>query len=373
MHRRTLLKLAGGAAGAAIIGASVRPEPALAATPFVSLGGWPKEARFQAISTGRSGSWAIGMEALHELPDDWRQRAIVRKLGRRTWLPVALPDSFAAWATAIAPDATGVWIVGHRNDVALPDSNGSTVVGHLSEDGAWRTLNTETLPRYAEYGSLLLVDGRMELTGYRWTKDFQSQLAYSLYRPLNDETADWVERPIDAPDWSAGPWPLLKLGSGTTEWATAGARLLRRSGSGWTVVNGPPTAEGWHSHCAVADGSLYLITHRFERLEPPRLHRLVGTTWTDIALPPYLALHQLAATKGGCWAVGAQHPADMGRPDAATVLRLSGSKIVQRLDGPKGMADLVCLAEGKMLLSGIVPDAADPDDAWVGHPWMLRS
>ena len=375
MHRRTVLKFAAGAAGTAIVGAAALPVSAQAAGSFVDLAGWPKDARFDAISAGRSGSWAIGMQELHELPDDWRRKAIVRRLHRRTWVPVALPDSFAAWGTAITPDATGAWIVGHRNDVALPEADGSSVVGHLGRDGSWRTVVTTSLPRYAQYASLLLIDGRLELTGYRPTEDGRALLPYCLSRPLSQASAPWIERPIDAPEWSPEmPPPLLKVGSGTTDWATAGAWLLRRSGRGWTVVDSPPGVKGaWHGHCAVAGGSLYLITLSSNRLEPPRLHRRVGRTWTEIVLPPYLALHQFAATKDACWAVGAQHPADMSQPDAATVIRISGSKIVRRLDGPKGLADLACLADGKLLLSGIVPDPAEPDGGWVGHPWLVRS
>ncbi len=374
MHRRTVLKFAAGAAGAAIVGASTRPAPAAAAGPFVELAGWPKAARFDAIETGRSGSWAIGFEELRETPDDWRRRAILRRLQGRTWAPVALPDSFLAWGKAIAPDADGLWIVGQRNDVTLPVHDGSTVVGHLGHDGRWRTLDTASLPRYADYGSLLLINGRIELTGYRPAETGVGFRPYCLSRPLHAAAAArWTEQPVDEPGGVPSELQLLKVGSGTTDWATAGTRLLRRTRSGWTAAASPPGTENlWHYHCAAAGRFLYLITLDPARSAEVRLFCRAGSNWTEIALPPFLRLHRLAVANGVCWAVGAQHPSMTEQPNAITVLRLSGSKITRRLDGPKGMADLACVADRKLLLSGIVPDPADEEGGWIGRPFLLR-
>lgn len=372
MRRRTVLKLAAGVAGAVTVGASVRPEAAMAAGSIIEVGGWPKHARIAAIATGRSGTWVTGMEDLREFPGDWRRRPILRKLRQRTWQPVALPDSFAAWATALAPDAAGVWVAGDRNDVTLPVSDGTAAVGHLGHDGKWRALDTEKLPRYARYASVLLIDGRLELTGERPHESGPGFSPYCVSRPLGDASAGWTERPI-TPDlnWIDGPLPTLKIGSGTTDWATAGSRLLRRTGSGWTVVDGPPGSdETWLSHCAVSGRSLYLITVDSGKDWSVRLHRRVNSTWTDVPLPKGMRLHQLAATANGCWAVGSQEESNV--PVAASAIRIAGSKIIQRVDGRQGMIELVCIADGKVLLGGVAPDPDDPDNGWAGYGWLLR-
>lgn len=370
MRRRTVLKLAAGVAGGVAVGAAVRPDGARAAGSIIELDGWPKQARLAAIATGRSGAWAVGMEDLQEFPGDWRRRPILRTLRQRTWQPVALPDSLAVWATALAPDAAGVWVVGDRNDLALPVSDGSAAVGHLGHDGTWRALDTEKLPRYVRFASALLIDGRLELTGERPHESGSGFSPYCVSRPLGDASAGWTERPI-TPTWSDGPLPSLKIGSGTTDWATAGNRLLRRTGSGWTVVDGPPGRdEAWLSHCAVSGRSLYLISVASGTGWSVRLHRRVGSTWTDVSLPKGMRVHQLAATANGCWAVGSLEESNV--PVAVSAIRIVGSKIIQRVDGRQGLIELVCVADGKVLLGGAAPDPDDPDNGWAGYAWLLR-
>ncbi len=374
MHRRTVLKLAAGVAGAVTVG-SLRPDTAVAAGPFTDVAGWPADARFDAIATGRSGSWAIGVQRLEDRPDgSWQRKAILRQLHRRKWVPVALPDDFGAWARAITPDATGVWIVGDRNDVSLPVADGSTVVGHLGRDGRWRSLDTEQLPAYCGFSSLALIDGRIELTGYAPTEGDGRPRPYCLTRPLQYEAAPWTERPVDAPVWNGDVVPSLKIGAGTTDWATADTWLFRRSGSGWAVVDGPPdTGLAWHGPCAVGGRSLYLGTE-FPESREFRLRRRVGETWTDVRLPSGVYVAGLIPTPGGCWAAGYRIDWESETQDSTViVLRVSGSKVVQRFDGPPGAADDVCRAGGKILLSGIVPDPRDPQWAdWFGHSWSLR-
>ncbi len=379
MHRRTVLKLAAGAAGGSLIGAAFRPETAAAAGSFVDLAGWPSEARFDAIATGRSGSWAVGTQRLEDRPDGgWQRRAILRRLRNDTWEPVALPDDFAAWARTLTPDPTGVWIVADRNDVSLPDADGSIVVGHLHRDGRWRALNTDSLPRYSWYRSLRLAGDRIELTGGTSTE--AGPRPFCVSRPIHNPSAAWTEHPVEAPPWGGDLVPILKIGSGTTDWATAGAWLLRRSGSGWRAVGGLPGDErAWREACAVAAGSLYLSTAdpytAPEPDDPERylLHRRVGATWTRLKLPPLVTITDLAPTRDGCWAVGDRYD-PRTELNFAIALRISGSKVVQRINGPAGSVHMIDLAraERKILLGGIISDPQDPvwGDA-LGHAWQL--
>ncbi|WP_152362260.1 hypothetical protein [Microlunatus speluncae] len=375
MQRRTVLKLAAGVAGAAAVGSAVRAGSAVAAGRFTDLAGWPVDARFDAIATGRSGSWAIGMQRLADRPDgSWQRRAILRRLCGGRWVPVPLPDDFAAWAHAITPDPTGVWIVADRNERSLPVADGSIVVGHLGLDGHWRTLDTDRLPAYCGFSSLALIDGRIELTGYAPTEGDGRPRPYCLTRPLHG-AASWTERPVEAPVWAGDVVPSLTIGAGTTDWATADTWLFRRSGSGWALAEGPPGGEGqvaWQGPCAVGGRSLYLSTAYPEAEVRHRLHRRVAGTWTEVKLPAGVGIHAFVPTADGCWAFGDRY---VPEPEAITAIALwvVGAKVVQRIDGPAGAADGACRADGRILVSGIVPDPRDPEwGDWFGHAWSLR-
>lgn len=373
MDRRSVLKLTAGIAGAAAVGVASRPGRA-AAGSFSEVAGWPPDARFDAIEDGRSGTWAIGTQRLEDRPDgSWQRRAIVRRLLRRGWSPVALPDDFGAWARAITPDATGAWIVGDRNDVSLPEADGTTVVGHLSPDGTWRPLDTEGLPAYCGFSSLALIGGRIELTGYVPADGGRTLRPYCLTRPRRPGTAGWTERPVDAPVWDSDVLPAMRIAAGSTDWATAANWLLRRSGAGWAVVDGPPGQDkAWHGPCAVGGGSLYLATEDPEATPRARLHRRTGSTWTEVKLPDGVTIAELLPTPAGCWAVG-----DRSVPETGTItviaLQLTGSAVTRRIEGPAGAAHDVCRADGRLLLCGIRPDPRDPEWAdWLGQSWFLR-
>lgn len=373
MERRTMLKLAAGVAGAATVGATHRPESAAAAS-FAEVAGWPAEARFDAIEDGRSGTWAIGTQRLEDRPDgSWQRKAIVHRLHRRGWAPARLPDDFGAWARAITPDGTGAWIVGDRNDVSLPEADGTTVVGHLALDGTWRSVDTERLPAFCGFSSLALIDGRIELTGYVPADGGRTLRPYCLTRPLRSGPAAWSEQPVDAPAWASDVLPSLTIAKGTTDWATAANWLLRRFRSGWATVDGPPGRDAaWHGPCAVGGRSLYLATEDPEAMPRVRLHRRVGSTWTEVELPAGVTISEIVPTAHGCWAVGDRYAPETG---AITViaLRVTGSAVVQRLDGPAGAAHDACRLEGGLLIGGIRPDPQDPEWAdWFGQSWFLR-
>lgn len=376
LTRRTLLTTALGTAGLGLLvgarPASAMPLGAASRGHFVDVHGWPVRARVAAFSWGPSGTWAIGQQYDSS---GTHSSAILRRRAGSAWQTVALPASFRATAGAAYADGAGVWVAGTRGDVSLPVADGSSVVGHVSPSGVWRSIGTHGLPRWLTVGSLGAEGDRLLLTGMVPTSGGASLRPFAATSPLTGPaTGRWTGQPVTAPAWDTSTaYPLLRMADGAPTWATAGAWVLRRRGAGWAVVDVPPGTTGATKvGCASAQGQVHVLTEGFDGTELWRQVESGGSgRWTAVPLPGGFVAQAVAGDSKEVWVVG---QTEGGEDFAATALRVVDVKVVDRVGGslsaggPVGILDHVIVDPAGPLAAGY--RAAEPGGDALG--WTCR-
>lgn len=363
LTRRTVLTTALGTAALGLV-AAARPATAAPLTTasrgrFVDVTGWPVSARVNAFAVGASGTWAIGQH--YDSSRDHSAAILRRRAGTTgtTWAAVALPTTFRATGTAAYADSSGVWVAGTRNDVSLPVADGSSVVGHVSTAGTWRSFGTLGLPKWLNVASVRAEGGQLLLTGMVPTSGGASLRPYAASRAIDSPaTVRWTSELVTAPAWdTSSAFPLLRIADGAPTWATAGAWVLRRQGSGWTVVDVPPGTTGSTKiACASAQGQIHVLTQGYAGLGLWRRTDTAGSAaWVSVPLPDKFVAQAMAGDAEQLWVVG---ETDGGEDFAATALRVVGGKVVDRVGGPLsaggpvGILNQVIVDPGGVLAAG---------------------
>jgi|GEM_PF-7060582 len=365
MHRRTLLTTAAGVAAAALVpvtSAAAHPTTGPVRPPLTPLGpsGWPSDARATAISTGGSGTWLGGnLQTV-----DGYGHVELRRLGANRWVPAPTVPAFDVELTALAADATGVWVVGDRNEATLPNPDGATAIVHLTRSGARRQLDTAALPQWLQVRDVRAVGDGVRIVGGAPSEDGSRLLAYSA----RWAKGRWITEAIHGED-SGFTEADLRMADSSSTIAVSADAWCSFSGGRWTRHDAPLPGTGLAEAAVAKDGSLWAVSD--DDTAPWVLHR-TGSQWDMIGLPGGFApMGVIRARAGGVWVRAARIADDSW--DAA-VFRVNGTKVVERRDSPwrdslyEGLVDL----EDGLLSYGAHGVPGDEEAGWVGGSAWVR-